>query len=113
MIIKKIQREVFVNEAYREFLKTLTAFMEKEYPEEIFGKSKSEVEKRLWYCINKARRYGISFERDITLFMVFCIVLGDDFDEQSDNQHLVAILKDESLPIKQRLDDMGEIIFSF
>ena len=103
---------MLATDAYRQFLKTLIRFVEIKYPHETHGKSKQEIENRLWYCINKARNYGIAFEQDIALFVVFCMIIGDDFDEQKENQHLVNILQDETQPMKNRLDTMGEIIFS-
>jgi CII-binding regulator of phage lambda lysogenization HflD len=113
MIIKEAQKNVFVSKSYEKFLIKLTIFISEEFPEDVYGKSQNEIENRLIYCVNKARSYGMSYEQDLTKFVVFCFVLEDNFDEQKGNKNILLILRDNSLNMKEKLDTIGEIIYRF
>lgn len=111
MIISNVQKHAFVVKSYEHFFNQLVDFITKEFPEEVYGKSVIDVKNRVWNCIIKGRSFGFSREQEIAKFVFYCFEFGDDFNERF--QSINAILNQEDMTSKEKIDLIGEIIYSY
>ncbi|MVM40668.1 hypothetical protein GO730_28285 [Spirosoma sp. HMF3257] len=112
MVITRKQNAQFVEYGYEQFTKKLKPLVQQQYPEKVAGRSDEDVMKQLRYCVQKARKYGFSYEHDVAKFVFFCFELGDNFDENPDNRAVVLFLKDNTMSAKIRLTNAAQIIYN-
>ena len=110
-LIKNAQLRQLAEHGIDRFIDQLLPFIEEEYPEEILLEDPAEVRQRLAALVQKARHYGFVHEQHIASFVLFCMALGDDFDQQPDYKLVVERLTDKTLEPQTRIDQAGELIF--
>ncbi len=110
-LIKNTQLNQLAAHQVRVFIDKLILFLEDEYPEEVLLEDPAEVRQRLLLLIKKAQHYGFAREQHVTLFVLFCMELGDEFDRKIIYEPFVKILSDKMLDPQTRIDHVGELIF--
>ncbi|WP_020604767.1 hypothetical protein [Spirosoma spitsbergense] len=111
MVLKKSQLSQLAEPAKAKFINQLIILVGEQYPEEVLLEDPIQIRQRLTTLVEKARQYGFVREQHVALFVLFCMELGDDFDENSENKKITDRFKDRSITAQNRLDSVGNLIF--
>ena len=104
-VIRKEQIEVLRNASRERFIRHLQNQVENDFQDRLMEKDAPEVTREwLEQAISKAGDYGITQEREISLFVFLMVMLGEDFDKQPGNRGIRRILDAESYHQEEKME---------
>ena len=89
--------QVFSEAALEGFEDRVLAHLHKCFPKQCKALGETELRETIRYGIKRAAKYGIIAERDVCKYTDVMVVLGRDFDKDSELPWASAILSDETL----------------
>ena len=113
LIIRAEQIDVFHAHEMRKFEDRVLAHVREAFPREYQEMGEGGLRDLLQEAIERASKYELESERDITLFMDLMLALGPDFDNTSTSPWVSEILSDEFYPSpSDRIDRLYEMVLS-
>lgn len=95
--IRKEQNDELAKVALKRFEDSMVEHIKKFFPRyyEVYGESL--IRGVIKYAIDRAKTHGFRSERDVCLYINLALLLGSNFDEDSQLPWTAAILKDETI----------------
>jgi hypothetical protein len=105
MLIIRSEQMDSLNAHMRErFIKETVAFVRDIFPEQTDQMQTGEMRRFVQEGIEKAARYNILSERDVTLFIALMMGLGVEFDSQEENSRIHGILSSPELDQQEKIN---------
>lgn len=86
-------------------INTIKRLREK-YPQETNGKDDKKMMDFIQTGINKAEKHNIIERRDISAYLEYMMVYGEDFDNDPENDWATKVLKIKDLPGEEKISRM-------
>jgi len=108
--IRQVQMEVLAAHARRVFEDRLIRQLRRHYPQALnfpsfdTGPGDAPLRALVRSGIERARRYGVTSERDVARFVELLIRMGTDFDQRPSLRWARSMLEDSSLPAPARIE---------
>lgn len=104
--IRNTQAAVFKERAARAFVDKLLPRLRRAFPQETIDRDDQDLARTVHQAVLKAATYGVLFETDVVRFVACFIHLGPSFDRDSLRPWAGAILSDERIDGKEKMDRM-------
>lgn len=106
-MLKISKRQMTVIDAGVEaaYARDMAAYLRQEHAEDVARLSDEELERRAAAAIERAARYGLTWDTSITAFVAIMISVGPRFDE---HPAIRAVMTDESVPPNLRIDALWD-----
>lgn len=109
--ISQVQMQDLARRRLPALAERLLPIVEQSYPEQVMLEDPLKVRERLSNLVQTAWRLDFKNEKEVALFVVYCMELGDDFLQRPDCSEVTDILVDVRMEPLKRLSRAGELIF--
>ncbi len=95
MIIRKEQMDVLGSYMLDQFVERALMYLRTAFNEQMEAQSYNDLRTEINAGINKAKNYGIKYERDVLHFLEYTMRYGKDFDREPQFSKAYEILQQE------------------
>jgi|SRR6266545_2371971 len=104
LTINNEQMAVFSDQMREEFIKRTLRNLAELFPDDPAIKDEPAMRALIEYGIGRAQAYGISRQREVSLFIFLVKDLGADFEKRPENRWAEEILVDTELEEQEKMD---------
>lgn len=101
--ISKRQLAVIGHSVEDAYAREMARYLREEHEEDVAAYSDEELYPRVEVAIDRAVRYGLTWDESITAFVAIMFTIAPNFDEQP---AIRAVLEDKSVPPNLRIDEL-------
>lgn len=103
LTIRKEQSDKLGEVIEKSFKKNTIIRLKEKYPQETIGKNDDEMMEFIHSGIEKAEKHNIIERRDISVYLEYMLVYGEDFDFNSDNKWAMKVFRVKNLSGKEKV----------